>query len=206
MKTNRVFGGANLPFLTWRGWGLGLVVSIGVCLLSLEPNWVAALSYQRDEIFRGQYWRVLTGHWVHLSGAHAVGNVLGGWLIWWVFANSLTPQRIFLTILIGSLGVSAGLWWWDPDVVWYVGASGVLHGFWAVGAICALQTDRLFGWLACGGLLLKLLLEWRFGSIVGSLYLNGATIISSAHRYGAIAGLAVAILTYSDSRQSKTPH
>src|SRR3954471_4326717 len=113
-----------------RAYGLSL---LGACALLLLPqiggdSWRDALSYDRAGLARGEWWRALTGHFVHMNAEHAVLNGLGLVLMWALFARDYSPLRWLTIYLLSCLAISAGLWRLDPQVSWYVGASGALHG------------------------------------------------------------------------------
>jgi rhomboid family GlyGly-CTERM serine protease len=184
-----------LTILTQRRSALPVLVAVIMLVLGLHPQWAVWMPFDRQAILAGQWWRLLSAHWVHLSLAHALGNVAGGVLLWWLFAANFTLKNILATLITASLAVSLGLWFFNPEVEWYVGMSGVLHGFWALGAVGLWRSDRQLATLALLGLVIKLWAEWRFGSASSSVYLGGATVITAAHRFGALSGLLVAALS-----------
>jgi rhomboid family GlyGly-CTERM serine protease len=173
------------------GWGIALLGAL-LLLLSSELGGDAArlaLRYQRSAIAAGEWWRLLTGHFVHLGLEHAVLNGLGLALMWALFARDYSP-RAWLVILAGTLaGVDLGLWLRDSTVEWYVGSSGVLHGVLAAGALAHLRRRELDGWIIAVFLVLKLTYE----QLVGALPLTqGGAVVVDAHLFGALGGLAAA--------------
>ncbi len=100
------------------------------------------LRYDRAGIAAGQWWRLLSGHLVHLSLRHALLNALGLALMWALFARDYSPRQ-WLGILVGAvLAIDAGLWLMDSTLQWYVGSSGVLHGVMAAGTLAHLSAGR----------------------------------------------------------------
>jgi rhomboid family GlyGly-CTERM serine protease len=172
-----------------------LAVAIGLLLL----GWPAALTrahlaYDRVALLRGEHWRWITAHLVHLDLAHAALNVLGLALAWALYLRAWSRIEWLLALLAGMLAIDAGLWWWQPQVQWYVGASGVLHGLIAAGLIGQWRTERGIALVVGVLLVAKLAWEWRHGA----LPFSGETgnVVLSAHRYGAVGGaLAAAALT-----------
>lgn len=149
------------------------------------------LRYDRAAIADGQWWRLVTGHFVHLDAGHALLNTAGLVLLWVLFAGLRTP-RYWLGVLLASLlAIDLGFWWLQPQLAWYVGASGLLHGVMAAGTACLLQErDRLA--IPTAALFIGKL-AWE--QSVGPLPLEThATVIVAAHLYGAIGGLLAAIL------------
>ena len=173
------------------GWGL-----LGACALLLLPELGGgqlrdALSYQRDAIAAGQWWRVLTAHFVHLDAGHALLNSLGLVLMWALFARDYSPWRWLAIYLAAALTISAGLWVLDPQVEWYVGASGALHGVLAAGTLAHLRRRDLDGWILAVFTVAKLSYEQFVGSMP---FAGSVNTVVDAHLYGAIGGLAVASL------------
>jgi rhomboid family GlyGly-CTERM serine protease len=173
------------------GWGLALIGAVTL-LLAIELGGDAArlaLRYQRSAITAGEWWRLVTGHFVHLGLEHAVLNALGLALMWALFARDYSP-RAWLLILASTLaGVDLGLWLRDSTIEWYVGSSGALHGVLAAGALAHLRRRELDGWIIAVFLVAKLTYE----QLVGALPLTqGGAVVVDAHLFGALGGLAAA--------------
>lgn len=151
------------------------------------PAVTAALRYDRAAIRQGEWWRLLSAHWVHLGARHLLLNCAGLCLLWMLYARELRPARWLLVAACATAAIDAGLWWRDPQLQWYVGLSGLLHGVWAAGALLqALRADPL-GWAMVSLLALKLLVEQHAGT---SLLVTDLPVVTAAHVYGALGGLA----------------
>lgn len=147
------------------------------------------LQYERSGIEAGEYWRLLTGHWVHLGWRHGVLNALGLTLMWALFARDYGPGRWLAIVLASIAAIDAGLWFLSPAVGWYVGASGWLHGVLAAGALAHLRRRSLDGWFLALFLVAKLGCE-RWGALP---FMGDAPVIVQAHLYGAVGGLLAAL-------------
>lgn len=172
------------------GWALVLL-----CLLLLLPCIAGepgrlALRYERGALAEGEWWRLLTGHWVHLSLRHALLNALGLALMWALFARDYSPRQ-WLGIVLGAvLAIDAGLWLLDSTLQWYVGSSGVLHGVMAAGTLAHLKRREPDGWLLLAFLAGKLTYE----HLVGPLPFAGtAAVVTDAHLFGVLGGAGVAL-------------
>ena len=172
-----------------HGWALLLA-----CALLLLPSIAGeagrlALRYDRGALEAGQWWRLLTGHWVHLGWRHAILNALGLALMWALFARDYSPRQWFAIALGAILAIDAGLWLWDSTLQWYVGSSGALHGVMAAGTLAHLRRREPDGWILAAFLAGKLAYEhW-----VGALPFSGTTeVVVDAHLFGLIGGAAVA--------------
>ena len=173
------------------GWALlGACALLGLVELGGEPL-RAALSYQRTAIAAGEWWRVVTAHFVHLDANHALLNGLGLVLMWALFARDYSPLRWLAIYLVSSLAISLGLYVFDPRIEWYVGASGALHGVMTAGTLAHLKRRDLDAWILAVFIVGKLAYE----QLAGSMPFAGSThTIVDAHLYGAVGGLALALL------------
>jgi rhomboid family GlyGly-CTERM serine protease len=173
------------------------VALLALCILLLLPElfgeWGrAALRYERGAIAAGEWWRLITAHLVHLDASHALLNVLGFALMWSLFARDFRPLQ-WLAILAASVAaIGAGLWFNDPEVDWYVGASGVLHGVMAAGTLAHLRRGDLDGWILAVFIILKLGYEQWSGALPFNE--SGEPIVVNAHLYGALGGVVAAAL------------
>lgn len=149
-----------------------------------------ALSYQRAAIASGEWWRVLTAHFVHLDAGHAVLNGLGLVLMWALFARDYSPLRWLAIYLVSALAISLGLYVFDPQIEWYVGASGALHGVMTAGTLAHLRRRDLDGWILAFFIVAKLSYEQFAGQMPFS---GAANTVVNAHLYGAIGGLVLAL-------------
>lgn len=150
----------------------------------------AMLQYDRSGLQAGELWRLVTAHMVHLGPRHLLYNIAGLAMLAALFARELPWRRWLAVVLAAMLAIDAGLWWLQPRVAWYVGASGVLHGLWAAGAMLQVRRASWRSTLPLAALLLKLGAEQLQG---GSMVLGDLPVIVPAHLYGAIGGVACAL-------------
>jgi rhomboid family GlyGly-CTERM serine protease len=171
-----------------------LLLSVCVVLLVIQGGGATAqlaLRYDRDALAAGQWWRLLTGHLIHLGFEHAVLDVAGLALMWALFARDYTARGWLLIIGLSMLGVDAGLWLLSSTTQWYVGSSGVLHGVLAAGTCAHLRRWEADGWLLALLLVGKLIYEQTLGA---RPLTSGGDVIVDAHLYGAVAGAVAALL------------
>ncbi|HEY4339615.1 MAG TPA: rhombosortase [Steroidobacteraceae bacterium] len=181
--------------LNCDGWRAPLLLGVCVMLLLIQSGGTAAelmLRYDRAGLLAGQWWRLLTGHVIHLGYEHALLDIAGLVLMWALFARDYLPTQWLLIIGLSVIGVDAGLWLLSSTTQWYVGSSGVLHGVLAAGACAHLRRREPDGWILALFLIGKLVYEQSRGAL--PLTAGGAVIVD-AHLYGAIGGaLAVLLL------------
>ncbi len=152
------------------------------------------LRYDRDSILAGEVWRIFTAHITHLGWKHLLMNIAGLILIWALFGRLLTI-RVWVTVILASAAViSLGLLIFNPQIRWYVGLSGVLHGMFLVGAIISIYKGYRAESLLLVFIIGKLAWEQRYGPLPGSVSLAGGNVLVDAHLYGAIAGVVAAMI------------
>jgi rhomboid family GlyGly-CTERM serine protease len=178
-----------------RAYGLALLCALGL-LLAPElagPGAREALQYDRGLLGRGEWWRLLSAHFVHLDLEHAVLNGLGLVLMWGLFARDYAPLRWLAIYLASALAVGVGLWFFNPELDWYVGASGALHGVMAAGTLAHLRRGDLDGWILALFIVGKLGYEQFAGAMP---FAGSPDTIVDAHLYGATGGGVAAALLF----------
>lgn len=167
-------------------WQFAAVVSLMLLLTMLWPV-MPVLMWDRAAIADGQVWRWFTGHVVHLSALHALSNWLGLLLICDTLWDELRLGDGVMLALWSASGIGLLLWWCSPQIVWYVGFSGVLHGLWAG---CALAWFCRTRQLAPAAALLLLAIKLAAPAYA----LTAQPVVTAAHVYGALCGVCWALL------------
>lgn len=188
--------------LMQQKWQFCLTVSLAALLATFWPEALAHLRYDRSALMDGEIWRIASAHLVHLNPAHLLLNLLGLILLCELQWGELPLRHGYGLLGFSGVAISAGLWWLHPELAWYAGLSGVLHGLWAGCALYGLcftpslrPKARL---LYLGGALLlalKLLVEFNFGAPANTAQLIGGNVVTASHLYGAVAG-AVYVLAW----------
>lgn len=197
-------------------WLLCLGVSFCTLALTYLPQGLLHFRYDRAGLASGEVWRLVTGHLVHLNTPHLLFNLLGLWLLCELLWHELPLPHGLGLLVSAALGISALLWWRHPELLWYAGLSGALHGLWAGCALAGVwppprsQPGRPvlptpasrsrcgLRWpparcIALAGLVLlmaKLAIEYRYGASQQVMQAIGSPVVTIAHLYGALAGAA----------------
>jgi len=179
-------------------WLLGpafITILIGVPAL-FGAGATAALRLDRARLLDGEYWRLVTGHLVHLGASHLALNVAGLAVIAFALRPLAASGLWWAATAAGSaLAIDLGLLVFVPGLAWYAGASGVLHGFWAAGAAGLIfGHDRVYGAALAAALAAKLIGEIMFGAAPFSVALTGANVVTEAHLFGAAGGIVTGLL------------
>ncbi|WP_088329053.1 rhombosortase [Lacimicrobium sp. SS2-24] len=178
----------NLPLKPEQIAGPLLLLLAIVLVPLLIPEAYDSLAYQREDIARLQFWRLVTAHMLHTNLNHLLLNGAGIVLLWAVFGDYYRTAN-YLTMTLGcALLISAGLYWLVPQLSGYVGLSGVLHGLFVWGALCDIRTRRRSGWLLLFGVIVKVGYESLIGADPQISLLIEARVATEAHLFGVLSG------------------
>lgn len=121
----RSHGGRRSPWLT------GLLVAVIAFLWAVLGPAPGSLVFDRTAIANGEMWRLVTGHLVHSDAQHALWNVSALAILGFLM-EPRGQLRMMAAAGIGVLSVSAGLWWYAPEINRYCGLSGILNTLFVV--------------------------------------------------------------------------
>lgn len=161
------------------------------------------LEYERTAVLEGrEYWRLVTGHLVHDSLRHFGLNLAGLAILVLFFPRHFSVLQWLGIVLASMVASDVGFVWNEPQLDWYVGLSGCLHGVLAAAAVSWWRYES-----KSLALLLTLVvvakLTWE--QLQGELPLSGdMRVIVQAHLYGASGGgLAALTLLCGQHRWSR---
>lgn len=101
-------------------------LSLFVLAIAADP-WTAALQYNRELVLQGQWWRLLTGGFVHLGALHAgVNAAAAGFLLMLALRFALGCELV-RNLLLGAPLLNIVLLVCSPAVEFAAGLSGALH-------------------------------------------------------------------------------
>lgn len=150
------------------------------------------LQFDRAAISVAELWRLISGHFVHLGPNHFLLNAFGLVLVWLLVGMHFTLRQWLIVIVVSIAGIDAGLWFFDPQLTWYVGMSGFLHGMLAAGIVKGFQAVPREATVVGVAVLMKIVFEQLIGPLPGSEQSAGGDVVVNAHLYGVLAGVAAA--------------
>jgi rhomboid family GlyGly-CTERM serine protease len=159
--------------------------------MSLLPGAPAQqlLRYHRADIAAGEFWRLATGHFVHLGTTHLLLNIAGLVIVWLLIGTGYSQLGWILVAVLSVVLIDLGFWFLDPGLVWYVGMSGLLHALLVAGIISRVGEAPVES--TALGLVVAAKITWEqvAGPLPGSEVSAGGPVVVDAHLYGAIAGI-----------------
>ncbi len=186
-------------------------IPLTICIIALLIQLGGAeasewLRYDRNGILSGEVWRIITGHFTHLGWPHLLMNIVGLLLIWLLFGRLIKPSSWLLILFMSTILTSISMLLLNPELQWYVGLSGVLHGMFVAGAVASIKAGYRAELLLLILLAGKLAWEQFVGPLPGSAEFAGGNVIVDAHLYGAISGLIVVTALFIAASRSKGGH
>jgi rhomboid family GlyGly-CTERM serine protease len=183
---------------------LGFVLLLAVLNLPLFLGGnTSALAFRADAVAAGQWWRVFTHPFVHVSWYHLL---LDGAAFLSLYANLLAPNRaqrlaVAAASAAGSLLVALCV---SPVIgqLGLCGLSGVAHGLMAFSALemlalpAADAATRRLALASLAGLTIKALYELLTGDTLFTFLHFGlcGTPIAACHAGGVLGGVAAAVM------------
>lgn len=187
MRTLSLF--KQYPIAFWPVWLLIVCV-----LLTGAAEWLHdELRFDRQAILQGQWWRLLTAHYLHLGWIHTALN--GGGLLLLAWMQPRGPWYAWLMFYCLSAIFISVMLLQSTQVNLYVGASGVLHGLFILVAYFSAWLEPWRRYLLMAVVMVKLLWEqshyYQDGG-VGDLI--GGYVVVDAHWWGGMFSLLILIL------------
>ncbi|MDB5761194.1 MAG: rhombosortase [Herminiimonas sp.] len=200
-------------------WLFCLGVSFCAIVFTYWPHGLAQFRYDRAAVLSGGGWRVLTAHLVHLNTMHLLFNLIGLLLLCELLWNDMPLLHAFGMLGATAIGISVLLFCFHPELAWYAGLSGSLHGLWSGCALAGWQPvpARINGrfaappskwqrprlswpmprWIGAAGMALlaiKLAIEFCYGPSERTVRAIGGSVVTISHLYGALIGICYVLL------------
>lgn len=183
----------------------GMIVPVFVVLLLQFLGLPGEFEYLRSHL-PSEPWRLLTGHFVHISWLHAVLNCVALLLLERLFEGRLRRSEQWIVLGATPLAISLVFWIALPELAWYRGLSGTLHAFYFAGCVIWLATASGHArWLpgaALAGGVIKVLMEQPWDATFPFQQWLGAAVVPQAHLVGALLGIAAGLLLARSRRKS----
>ncbi|MBE8716824.1 rhombosortase [Cellvibrio polysaccharolyticus] len=158
------------------------------------------LQFDRNAIAQGEWWRLISSQFIHYGVYHLLMNAAALVIINAALWRDAAVKH-YLATLITCLAVTGiGLWFFDPELFFYAGLSGTLHGLIIAGLLLTLPQTPTINALA-------LLVIW--GKVIyehtpwfdPQHALLPVPVAVDAHLWGAVAGTFAGLILLWIQRQ-----
>ncbi|MGI5310175.1 rhombosortase [Rheinheimera sp. WS51] len=153
------------------------------------------LTYDRAALDAFQWWRLLTGQFIHLRLHHLLLNLAGLSVAWLLFAENLAGFRYLWLLPIIALSCSTGMLFFAPEINYYIGFSGVLYGIFTWGAAQDVMQQKTFSRLILMAIIAKATYEFFIGPLQITA-INANPLATAAHFFGVASALCIACCHY----------
>ncbi len=150
--------------------------------------------YQHDWYESGEFWRLLTAHWVHVNWIHFFLNAAGLLLCVMITSPQWSIKRWVVYQFVLASGISLMFSLFNPELNWYVGYSGTLYGVFLLAAIDLYGRDRLISVLLAGVIVIKIAIEQSGEINLTTSDIIGSPVIVDAHFYGVLLAISIALI------------
>lgn len=167
------------------------------------------LAHIRNDIAGGALWRLLSGQFVHHTIAHLALNATGLTVVWLIGHREYPGFRFVLLSFTVAVVTGCLLYLYEPQLNYYLGFSGTLHGLLAAIAV-RMTVHRLTAGYVLGTVLL-IKLAWEYSVVdanAGTAAIIGLRVATEAHVWGTVSGLLTVspLVAYSVyQRATKSP-
>jgi rhomboid family GlyGly-CTERM serine protease len=193
-----------LPIQIQHSLGPLIVLFLAFVAFIFDQQLADILIYDRSLATQGEYWRFISGHFLHTNANHFMLNAAAIVLLWALHGQYYSHKNYLVIFMTSAIICGLGMHRYSLDITLYVGLSGVLHGFFVWGALMDIKHREKTGYLLLIGVILKIIHEQFYGASAEVEALIESSVATDAHMFGAIGGLVAFILCAFIKDQVKT--
>ena len=191
-----------LPNAVRRAPRASLLLTLAAGIIHLFYSLRIQLLYDRSALVHHELWRLLTCHWVHLSGDHLFWSAMT-FLGLGSLCELMDRKKYYGTVAVSGLLIPAAIWQGKPDLMIYGGLSGLDCALYALLMVLLIKQEirsRSRVWVAffsllLAGLIAKITYETVTGlTIFVSNAHSGMVPVPLAHLVGGVVGTAIGLL------------
>ena len=172
-----------------------ILILVSSLLNIFEPSSSEWFGFYPQLVLDGQWWRIVTGQFLHTNTNHLLLNLAGITLVWALHGEYYKRYRILVLSIGFAVPIGLGLMTF-AEYGHYAGLSGILHSLLAYGAVIDIRRGEKTGWLLLTGLTIKLAYEILVGPSSETEKLIDAAVAYEAHLLGFISGLLLALVVF----------
>ena len=171
-----------------------LVFFLLVIAMVVGQYYGSTLQYDRLSIINGDYWRIITCHFSHIGWKHLSLNLIGFVFVFLLFFKRYSPTQWVGATVYCSAFIAMGFLIFSPDLDWYLGFSGLLHAFFAMGLVGEIKEKRKIYYLGLVAVFVKVLMEKYVGPSAYMRDFLGFRVVADAHVLGVLSGLSYSFI------------
>ncbi len=172
-----------------------MVFLVGSLLLISFSEINNPMRYDRQLIEQGELWRLITANFMHTNWYHLLMNAAGVALLMMLFNRLIAPLWLHFFYWGAVLLNTVLLFFFAPDLHYYVGFSGALHGLVIGLSLATIKQQPLTSSMLLLIFVFKVIHEYYQGASLSLSQLIEAPIATDAHLWGGVSGL-ILFLSY----------
>ena len=175
---------------------VSLLLTVAAAIIHFFYSLRIQLLYDRTALAHHELWRLITGHWVHLSTDHLFWSA-ATFLVLGSLCEIMDPKRYYAAVAISAILIPIAIWWGMPDLMIYGGLSGLDCAIYSLLMVLFIRREiRSRNWiwvglfsLLLGGLAAKIIYETTTGLTIFVANTNtNMTPVPFAHLVGGFIG------------------
>ncbi|MDP2562704.1 rhombosortase [Psychrobium sp. 1_MG-2023] len=184
-------------------WAVPVLITVLCAVLyAVQDTVLMQLEFNRELIAKGEYWRLLTGNFLHTNHWHLLFNLVGLLFLSYMYNPHFPPLKFSFFVLTNAALLGCALYLFSPNIELYVGLSGVLHGLFVYGCLSDIKTGDKVSYVLLGAVIAKVVYESIYGASVKMSELIDANVATDAHLFGALIAI-ISFLTIELSQRLK---
>lgn len=149
--------------------------------------------YDRQALQNVEYWRLFSGHFTHLNHWHLLLNLLGWLVIFLLGARYLATFTWVFLLIIYALSISLLLYYFFPEITFYGGLSGLLHGFLTAVLLNWVARGHQIAWLLLSAVAVKVIYEALYQQSFLTNELMGIAVVTEVHLLGVLVAVVLSL-------------
>jgi rhomboid family GlyGly-CTERM serine protease len=191
MKSTNLYNSRRMPCVSILLTAAAVVIHY---FHSLRPQ----LLYTRSALDDGEFWRIVSCHWVHLNTDHLLWSAMT-FLVLGSLCEMMDRKKYLISIGVPVVMIPIAIWFAMPDLNNYGGLSGLDCSLYALLGVMFIKREwRIRNWIwviiytiLLGLLLAKIVYETAAGLtiFVDNTHTN-MTVVPLSHLVGGLVGIA----------------
>ncbi|MBN1515955.1 rhombosortase [Candidatus Sumerlaeota bacterium] len=179
-------------------YALTAFAALAAAMIYIIPAWTSLAHFDRALIHAGEFWRLFTGHFAHLSFEHLFWDLLA-FIVLGAFCEHKSRTLFVVCVALSMITISMHVLLFEPGIARYYGLSGVDSALFVMLCVILIKESAhqqgdasgIIAWLALLCFIGKVTYEYFTGG--ATLFVDISAIgrgVPSAHLIGGLIGAA----------------